>query len=97
MDNYNRQIIGYLIMAAIGAVIALGIYYIGKLSLDPVLVSTLLTILAALEAAAYKWIKHNFGIPENDPGPTDQPQEILTEPPKIEAEPPMIIPIKEEQ
>ena len=95
MDEFNKQIIGYLLMAVIGCVIGLGIYAIGKFSLDPALIGILFVLLAALETAAYKWVKHNFAIPDELPsiittaiGPETMEPTVL---PK-EVKPPLIIP-----
>lgn len=66
MDEIQKQIIGYLIMAVLGAVLA---YVGGKLTLffsDPTLAVMLGFILTALETAAYKWIRYTFKLPEEE-------------------------------
>ncbi len=79
MDNIQKQIIGYLLMAVVGAVV---IYLAGKLELwilDPSLLISIGIILGALETAAYKWVRYTFRLPEEQSAtqpPATQPQPI---------------------
>jgi hypothetical protein len=66
MDEVQKTIIGYLLMAVIGALI---FYLGGKLELwlhDPSLLIALGIILAAIETSAYKWIRYTFNLPEEE-------------------------------
>lgn len=74
MDNIQKQIIGYLLMAIVGAVIA---YVAGRIAIwldDYSLAVMLGFILTAIEIAAKKWISYTFNVPEEET-PNDLPME----------------------
>ena len=78
MDSVQKSIIGYLLMAIVGAVI---FYITGKIDLwfhDPTLLVSLGIMLGAAEIAAYKWIKYTFGLPEEI---EDEIEEVLPDVP----------------
>lgn len=66
LDEVQKSIIGYLLMAVVGAFV---FYLSGKMELwisDPSLMVSLGIILGAAEVAAYKWIRYTFSLPEVD-------------------------------
>lgn len=81
MDNVQKSIIGYLLLAVVAAVV---LYVTGKLELwfsDPSLLVALAMIIGALATAVRKWIKHSFGLPNNDDNTGEEHTPTETQPP----------------
>lgn len=80
MDNIQKQIIGYLLMAIVGAVVYYLAQKLGIWFIDPALLIALGMILVAFEAAAYKWIRYTFKLPEESEEQTLQPPATQPQP-----------------
>ena len=63
MDNIQKQILGYLLMAVVGSVVYYITQKLGIWFADPAFLVSLGFILGASELAAYKWIRYSFGLP----------------------------------
>lgn len=99
----QKQIMGYMMMVVIGALAYYITQKLGEWLQDPALIFTLGIIIGAFEAAAYKWIRYTYKVPEDLPDPDLTPENhvkaavsILTENiPKIDPAKLPIDPTKE--
>jgi hypothetical protein len=53
-------------MLTVGALSALGIYYLNKLEFDPTVLGILVAAVLGIEKIAYNWIRYNFKLPTTD-------------------------------
>ena len=66
MDNIQKQILGYLLMAIVGSIVYYITQKLGFWFQDPALLVMLGIIIGAVEIASYKWIRYSFGLPPEE-------------------------------
>lgn len=64
MDSVQKQILGYLILTIVEALLVIGTYYLGKVNIDAFVLGILIGLVAALGGFVIKWIKYTFKLPE---------------------------------